>query len=221
MTKPLYIFDLDETLIGADSSVLWNAFLVEKSLVTDPDFLAQDKYMMDLYAQGKMSMPEYLNFCMKPLQNLPIQQLTTLVGECVQRDILPKQFMQSKALIEKLRQERVDMLVISASVSFLVHPIAKALGVEHALGIDLKLQDDCYTAEIDGIASYREGKVQRLQQWLTEQKESYTSLHFYSDSINDLALCEYADFTYLVNPCARLQALLPRPHWQQLSWHIE
>ena len=221
MTKPLYIFDLDETLIGADSSVLWNAFLVEKSLVTDPGFLAQDKYMMGLYAQGEMGMQEYLNFCMKPLLDIPVQQVTALVDECVQRDILPKQFIQAKALIKNLLSEQVDMLIISASTHFLVQPIARALGVEHAIGIDLKQHYGCYSAEIDGVASYREGKVQRLQQWLAEQEESYSSLHFYSDSINDLAMCEYADFTYLVNPCPRLQSLLPRPHWQHLSWNKE
>ena len=33
MTKPLYVFDLDETLIKADSAMIWNEFLVEKGIV--------------------------------------------------------------------------------------------------------------------------------------------------------------------------------------------
>lgn len=30
MSKPLYVFDMDETLFDADCAMLWNRFLVEK-----------------------------------------------------------------------------------------------------------------------------------------------------------------------------------------------
>ncbi len=32
MSKPLYVFDMDETLINADCAMIWNAFLVEKGI---------------------------------------------------------------------------------------------------------------------------------------------------------------------------------------------
>ena len=67
MSQPLYIFDLDETLIAADSAMLWHQFLVEKGIITDSNFLAEDKRLMSLYSAGKLDMPEYLNFAMAPL----------------------------------------------------------------------------------------------------------------------------------------------------------
>ena len=50
MTKPLYVFDLDETLIKADSAMIWNEFLVEKGIVDDASFLTEDQRLMALYS---------------------------------------------------------------------------------------------------------------------------------------------------------------------------
>ncbi len=56
MTQPLYVFDMDETLINGDCAMIWNEFLVEKGIVTDPDFLDEDKRLMALYSRGLMDM---------------------------------------------------------------------------------------------------------------------------------------------------------------------
>lgn len=54
MSSPLYVFDLDETLIQGDCAMIWNAFLVDKGIATSADFIAEDRRLMALYAQGKM-----------------------------------------------------------------------------------------------------------------------------------------------------------------------
>lgn len=218
MSKPLYVFDMDETLINADCAMIWNEFLVEKGIATEPNFIEEDQRLMKLYAEGKMDMEDYLEFCMSPLSNVPIEQVNMLVAECVDKQILPKQFKQSKTLIEQLTRDGVDMVIISASVTFLVEAVGQGIGIPTALGIDLVEQQGSYSAEISGIPSYREGKVTRLQQWLEAQSESYSEVHFYTDSINDLPLCQHADFAYLVNPCPRLKEHANQPNWTVLNW---
>lgn len=221
MSNPLYVFDMDETLIDADCAMIWNAFLVEKGIATHPNFIAEDQRLMGLYTQGKMDMEDYLEFSMTPLANVPIERVNELVQECLTTHILPKQFEQSKTLIAQLESEGIDMLIISASVTFLVKAVGEAIGISNALGIDLVENNHCFTAEVSGVASYREGKVIRLKDWLNEQSKSYSSIHFYTDSINDLPLCEFADYAYLVNPCPRLAALSDRPNWAVLDWHSQ
>jgi HAD superfamily hydrolase (TIGR01490 family) len=218
MSKPLYVFDMDETLVNGDAAMLWNAFLVEKGIVSDPSFIEEDQRLMGLYSQGELDMEDYLAFAMEPLANLTTQQVNALVEECVESKILPKLFTQTLPLIEQLKRDEIDMLIISASVTFLVEVVGRKLGIEHALGIDLVEQQARYTSKIKGVPSYREGKVTRLEQWIAKQSNRYSDIHFYTDSINDLPLCEYADYTYLVNPCPRLRALADRPNWQILDW---
>lgn len=218
MSKPLYVFDLDETLINADCAMIWNEFMVEKGIATTPNFIEEDKRLMGLYAEGKMDMEDYLTFSMKPIENMPIEQVNALVEECVENHILAKQFLQAKTLIEQLSRDDIDMVIISASGTFLVEAVGRRIGISNALGLALVVTDNRYSAEIDGIPSYREGKVTRLKQWLETQPGNYSEIHFYTDSVNDLPLCEYADYAYLVNPCPRLKEHANRPNWTVLSW---
>lgn len=60
MSKPLYVFDLDDTLIDGDCAMIWNAFLAEKGITTERNFVEEDRRRMALYAQGKMDMAEYI-----------------------------------------------------------------------------------------------------------------------------------------------------------------
>ncbi|GAL24407.1 phosphoserine phosphatase [Vibrio variabilis] len=133
---------------------------------------------------------------------------------------MPCLFPQAATLIEQLKRDNIQTVIISASVSFLVSAIGKRIGIDEAMGIDLVEEGGCYTARIDGIPTYREGKVARLEQWLIESTTQYSEIHFYTDSINDRPLCEFADYAYLVNPCPLLKALGDKRDWQQLDWSL-
>ncbi|MDX2321054.1 MAG: HAD family hydrolase [Moritella sp.] len=218
MSQALYIFDLDETLIGADSGMLWHQFLVQKGIITDPNFLAEDQRLMALYAAGELDMPEYLNFSMAPLAPLTKEQVDSLVDECVEKYIMPTVFPQAQQLLAQLKQDNITAVLISATVSFIVKKVAIKLGIEHAMGIDMQIEDGSYTANILGVASYRDGKVIRLQSWLAEQTEIYTDSYFYTDSINDLPLCLFSHYPHVVNPCPQLAQHAQAQNWPQLLW---
>lgn len=218
MSQALYIFDLDETLINADSAMLWHQFLVTKGVITDPDFLAEDDRLMALYSAGKLDMPEYLNFAMAPLARLPKEQVDSLVDECVEKCIMPTVFPQALQLLAQLKQDNITTILISATMSFIVKKVAEKLGVTHAMGIDMVIEDGHYSANILGVASYREGKVIRLQAWLAEQTTVFTDSYFYTDSINDLPLCLFSRYPHVVNPCPQLAAHALAQNWPQLAW---
>lgn len=218
MSQPLYIFDLDETLIAADSSMLWHQFLVSKGMITDPDFLVEDQRLMAQYSVGALDMPEYLNFAMAPLAKLTTAQVDSLVDECVETYILPTLFPQAKQLLAQLKQDKFTTILISATASFIVKKVAKQLGITHAMGIDMRVENGCYTANILGVASYREGKVIRLQSWLAAQTQVYGERYFYTDSINDLPLCLFSHYSHVVNPCPQLALHAQAQNWPQLAW---
>ncbi|WP_086980665.1 HAD family hydrolase [Vibrio aphrogenes] len=218
MDQPLYVFDMDETLINADCAMLWHQFLVERHIATDPNFLTEDQRLMALYAKGELDMADYLTFSIEPIRHLSVEQVNQLADQCVVEKILPRLFPQAKQLIEKLHQQTCTMLIISASVSFLVQAVAKKIGIKQAIGIDLVTKNNRYTPEILGTPSYQQGKVIRLQQWCEQHQERFSEVHFYTDSINDLPLCEFADQAYLINPCPRLLKHAQNKSWQILAW---
>ena len=86
------------------------------------------------------------------------------------------------------------------------------------MGIDMQIKGGCYTSNILGIASYRDGKVFRLQSWLAEQTSVYSDSYFYTDSINDLPLCLFSQYPHVVNPCPQLARHAQSQNWPQLIW---
>ncbi|MEE1674236.1 HAD family hydrolase [Agarivorans aestuarii] len=215
----LHIFDLDETLIAGDSGVLWHQFLVKEGVVTQAGFLEQDAAMMQQYALGELALEQYIAFSLKPIKHLNSEQVDRLVSHFVQQQVNSIVYPQGQTLISQLKQNH-EVLIISATVSFIVNQVAQLLGVKHYLGVDLHADQGKYTEQIQGVASFREGKVTRLKQWLSDQSKQYSSISFYSDSINDQPLLEYVDNAYTVNPCPRLKQLASERNWTQFSWQL-
>ncbi len=216
--KKLYIFDLDETLLNGDSAMLWHQFLVKMDIIQQADFLQEDQRLMALYSQGKLDMQQYLNFCIAPISNITIKKIDELVKQFIATDITPRIFPQAKQLIKVLQSQKKEIIIISATVDFLVSKIAQSLAIKHHLAINLEIEDSCYRSSIKGVPSYQQGKVIRLKEWLEAQDTTYQSLCFYTDSINDLSLCEYADETHVVNPCSQLAHKADQNRWKKHNW---
>ena len=74
-----------------------------------------------------------------------------------------------------------------------------------------------YTGEVDGVPSYREGKVTRLHDWLQANDETLEGSWFYSDSHNDLPLLEQVDNPVAVDPDATLEREARERGWTVMS----
>ncbi|MQL49943.1 MULTISPECIES: HAD family hydrolase [Photorhabdus] len=220
MPQPLAVFDLDDTLISGDSSAIWTEFLWEKGIITDPSFIEADKKMMADYSAGMLNMNDYLAFSLETLHQVPLERVDVWLTEFVKEKIRPRFYPQAKALLEEYQQQQVPVMIISATVSFIVKKIAAELNIHTALGIDMVMENGCYTGKIDGIATFREGKVKRIKQWLEQQNSYPEIIRFYSDSINDLPMCQFADEVITVNADARLKAEAQQHGWQQLTWSL-
>lgn len=214
----LAIFDLDETLIATDSGSAWLEHLVEIGQL-DADFLRQDAGYMAQYNAGELSMTAYMAFSLQPIQGKTAAEIDQLMTGFVARHIAPHIYPQGQQLIRELQAAGQRVLIISATVDFVVRPIARALGVEDILAINIGWDaQGRATGNTEGVLSFREGKVTRLQQWLEQTGESATGARFYSDSINDLPLLEYIDQPIATNPHPRLQPVAQQQGWPILDW---
>jgi HAD superfamily phosphoserine phosphatase-like hydrolase len=98
---------------------------------------------------------------------------------------------------------------------------AHHLGIEHLIATECEVDAaGLYSGHISGTINMREGKVDRLHQWLTEQGWALGQFHSlaYSDSINDLPLLEVANEPIAVDPDPRLHAIANERGWKVLRW---
>ncbi|ETT08840.1 HAD family hydrolase [Providencia alcalifaciens] len=216
----LAIFDLDDTLIRGDSSVLWTQYLWDKKIITDPRFVEADKEMMELYNAGNLDMVTYLKSNLQTLEGIKIELVDEWLEDFVETIILPRVYPTALSTITSYRSQGIPIIVISATVSFIVNKIADRLGADVSMGIDIKRSNGCYTAEVDGIPTFKEGKVKRLTQWISHQPITDAYIYFYTDSANDLPMCHFANETFIINGDSRLLQAANENHWSQYSWSL-
>ncbi|MDF5912741.1 HAD-IB family hydrolase [Morganella morganii] len=146
----LAVFDLDHTLIAADSSLLWTDYLWEKGIITDPAFLAADKQMMADYSAGKLDMAAYMAFSLKALGNATVAQIDEWVADFTESKVRPLVYPDAVKTLAFYKEHGVPVIIISATADFIVKPVAKMLGVNLAFGIELEVRDDHYTGALQG-----------------------------------------------------------------------
>jgi HAD superfamily hydrolase (TIGR01490 family) len=214
----LAIFDLDETLIHGDCSSLWSEQMVRLGWVDGESFMQRDKELMDAYGRGHLAMEDYMAFSLEPLIGRTPAEIDHLVGPWVEDFIEPIIFSDATKTIATHRQAGDRILVISASGTHLVKPIAERLGIDEVLAIELDVAHGVYSGNTVGTLTYREGKITRLLEWLDAEEENLEGASFYSDSRNDLPLLLKVDFPHVVNPDPVLLEHAEKSAWPIHLW---
>ena len=214
---PLALFDLDNTLIAGDSDHSWGQFLFENGYVDATHYRRNnDKYYRD-YVAGTLDNDAYLKFSLAPLAEMPMQQLADMHAVFMDQYIIPMHLPKADELLQKHRAQNDRILVITSTNRFVVEPICHALGLTEILATELVIKNGRYSGDVDGVATFREGKVTRLTAWLKQHRETLEGSYFYTDSINDLALLECVDQPIVVDPDPALLSEAEKRNWQVIS----
>ncbi|MFA7942670.1 HAD family hydrolase [Pseudomonas brenneri] len=211
----LVIFDLDDTLIHGDCATLWSEQMGRLGWVDPDSFMRKNHELMAAYSRGELAMEEFMDFSLEPMIGRTPEEVAHLVEPWVEDIIEPLIYSDATRTIARHRQNGDRILVISASGTHLVKPIAARIGIEEVLGIELDVAHGVYSGKTVGVLTYREGKITRLMQWLEQEGESLEGAYFYSDSRNDLPLLSKVDYPQVVNPDPVLRA-----HAEQAGWPI-
>ncbi len=216
----LALFDLDHTLLPLDSDYSWGEFTIRMGWV-DPVSFAQrnDAFYAD-YQAGRLDIHDYVRFATEAFRLKGPEAAHAAHAQFMAEVIRPAIRPEALALIERHRAAGDHLLVVTATNEFVTRPIVQALGIAELIAVELQRDaNGWFTGEIEGTPSMREGKVQRLQQWLDARGLSWTSVQttFYSDSPNDLPLLSRVNHPVATNPDSVLRAEAHKRGWPILE----
>ncbi|NWC97042.1 MULTISPECIES: HAD family phosphatase [unclassified Pseudomonas] len=211
----LVIFDLDDTLIHGDCATLWSEQMGRLGWVDGESFMRKNDELMAAYSRGELAMEDFMDFSLEPMIGRTPEEIEHLVEPWVEDIIEPLIYSEATKTIARHRQNGDRILVISASGTHLVKPIAARIGIDEVLGIELDVAHGVYSGKTTGVLTYREGKITRLMEWLEQEGEHLDGAYFYSDSRNDLPLLLKVANPQVVNPDPVLRA-----HAEQAGWPI-
>jgi HAD superfamily hydrolase (TIGR01490 family) len=213
----LAIFDLDETLLAGDSDYLWGKFLVDEGIVDREHYERENERFFRQYKEGCLNILEWLEFQLRPLAEHDPDTMHALRARYLKEWIEPIILPKARELVESHRARGHELLIITATNSFITRPIADLLGIASLLACEVECVDGRYTGKIVGIPSFREGKVLRLKAWLESSGRDLTESWFYSDSHNDLPLLELVTHPVAVDPDPNLSRIAAERGWPIIS----
>ena len=219
--RSLTLFDLDDTLLPLDSDHAWGEFMVRLGWVDAVEFKRRNDAFYAQYKVGALDIHAYIEFATEPLRARGPAVAAQAHAQFMQEVITPNLRPAALQLVRS-HHERGDLLaLVTATNDFITAPIAQALGIAELIAVRLERgPGGTITGRIDGTPSYREGKVQRVQEWLAKRGcswQSFERISVYSDSVNDLALLERATDAVATNPTPALEVVATERGWRVLK----
>jgi len=218
----LTLFDLDHTLLGGDSDVLWCEFLMERGVLDRTVFEPRNRRMAADYHAGSVGTREFCEFYVGTLAGRTRDEWEPLRRAFLDTVVAPRIPGAARDLVARHRDAGDLVVLTTATNRFITELSAALLGITHLLATECEVDSaGCFTGRTTGTLNMREGKVVRLREWMAEQR---IELHecestLYSDSINDLPLLQVVRRPHLVDPDARLAAIGAERGWPVMSLH--
>lgn len=223
MTAPtrLALFDLDHTLLPLDSDYQWAEFLARTGRAGDPvQAQRRNNDLMERYNAGDLTAEQSAEFMLGLLARASSAELAEwhehYMCEVVRPSILPV----AQSLVQQHLAQGDLCAIVTATNHFVTAPIARAFGVPHLIATVAEYQNGRYTGKIQGVPSFKEGKVTRVRSWLADMGaslEDFESSYFYSDSPNDIPLLEVVTHPIATNPSPALRQYAQTKGWQILE----
>ena len=217
----LCLFDLDDTLLPLDSDHAWGEFVIRLGWVDEAQFRRRNDTFYTQYQAGQLDIHAYIAFATEPLRQRSVAEAAQAHARFMREVIAPGLRDSALSLVAQHQAQGDLIAIVTATNEFITAPIAAAFGVEHLLAVRLERgPGGTITGRIEGVPTYREGKVTRAEQWLAglgAQWSDFERISVYSDSPNDLPLLERATDPVATNASQALAAIAKQRGWRTLE----
>ena len=188
----LLLTDLDGTLINGSGVLQFASYLIEKGVIQDD--LARIQWEEDKKNETKIC--NYGDYFKQSLKGLDYDYIENLAEEFVNLDIL-KYYPQAIDILNSCKKDNYMCIIISGSCDFLVEKIAKHLGI-FGYGAYYELKNEKFTGNVS-IPTYSYNVKKDIIENLV-RPEYIDNIVGLGDTASDIAIAEYSDEFYLVQP---------------------
>ncbi|MBD5785317.1 HAD family hydrolase [Cellulosimicrobium terreum] len=218
-TRIAAFFDLDKTIIATSSAAAFSRPFFAGGLITRADVI-RSAYAHFLFMAGgaDADQTERLRAHLSALvTGWDVATVSRIVAETLHEHIDPVVYAEAVELIEAHHERGHDVIVVSASGSELVEPIAAVLGADHAISSSMEVVDGRYTGLIDFYA-YGENKATAIRELAEREGYDLAASYGYSDSVTDAPMLDAVGHAFAVNPDRTMRRLAEENGWDVLTF---
>ncbi len=216
----LVLFDLDNTLLSGDSDFEWAQFLIGKGVLDAELHEARNLEFYEQYRAGTLDIHAFLDFQLLPLSRHSRRELDAWHAEFMAERIRPLIGAPARALVDRHLASGALAAIVTATNSFVTGPIAREFGIAHLIATIPAQQGGAFTGKVRGTPAFRDGKIERVEQWLESLGRWWGSFergYFFSDSLNDLPLLSKVSNPVAVDPDDTLRNHAAARGWPVIS----
>ena len=216
----LTLFDLDGTLLPIDSDHAFGEFMVRIGWADAAAHAQRNEAFFRDYQAGCLDIAAYIDFATAAWRDRDPESVEAMRRRYVDEVVTQALHPSACDLVERHRARGDELAIVTATNTFITEPIAAAFGIPTLIATELE-RDEHHrvTGRIRGTPSLREGKIERVQDWLHlrgQRLQDFDEVTFYSDSTNDLPLLEVVNRPVATNPSPALADIAAARGWPVL-----
>ncbi|MCB1080904.1 MAG: HAD-IB family hydrolase [Chlamydiia bacterium] len=206
-------FDLDHTLVGTNSSLLFYRYLIERGIYRHASILRTFIYSMRHYFFDLTLKELHEKVFERFLKGAPLALVQEEVKRFLKKDFYRFLYYPTFSRLRLAQHEGHHTVILSTGPSFLVGPIADYLGVSE-WGSSMYSVDK--EGKFNGIDSIflGEGKASYIRQLTQKFKTDFQEVTVYSDSIEDLPFLSIGGKAVVVNPGFKMKKISQEKLWE-------
>ncbi|SQG63859.1 phosphatase [Corynebacterium renale] len=194
-------FDLDKTIIHASSAHAFGKDFISHGVVSAKEALilsiAQTGYMIS--GASAETMANTRDQLAGLIAGKSVADVQAIAQETIHNTVIPTIYAEARDLIAFHQDAGHDVVIISASATDLVKPIAHELGVRDVVATELEVRDGKYTGE---VLFFNKGdkKAEAITALADERGYNLNASFAYSDAATDIPMLELVGNPVAVNP---------------------
>lgn len=140
-------------------------------------------------------------------------RLRVLADDAFDSVIKPALFKDAKQLVQRIREQGQDVVLISGALDFLMARLAKHLGATHVIANRLEIKDGFATGRLLRPVVAGPEKAKLVRDHAKEHGHDLNECFAYSDSYSDVPMLSVVGYPTAVNPDAKLARLARAYSW--------
>jgi HAD superfamily hydrolase (TIGR01490 family) len=212
-------FDLDKTIIATSSATAFRRPFLAQGLLTRRSMLRAAYAQLVFHMGGAdEAQTERLRAQLsRMVTGWDTRQVAAIIGETLHESIGPTVYAEAVRLIDEHHEAGRDVVVVSASGSELVRPIADLVGADDVIASRMQVADGRYTGGIDRYV-YGQTKADAIAELAAQRGYDLADCYAYSDSVTDAPMLAAVGHAFVVNPNHALRRLAEEHGWVALRF---
>lgn len=217
MSSVAAFFDMDRTLVRANTGTLWIQWLRRRGEISRLDQIRGLGWIAQ-YRLSVLDMESVVARLTRQMAGDSEQEMIDKARAFTEAKVLPAIAPKALRMLDEHRRNGHLVAILSSSTPYVTEPLARHLGIEHVLCTRLEVQGGRFVGRHVRPACYGPGKVHWAETFAREREVDLGRSFFYTDSYSDLPMLERVGQARVVNPDARLRRHARRRGWQIDEW---